>query len=65
MTTTQARPAFILIRHHNSYEFHPETGGDETTIRFVHGRRVEVYSVPTEEARQLWARLTRSGYEKF
>ncbi len=45
------------------YTFRPR--GDEVTIVHLTGRNHTEYSVSTQEARELWKRLIRKGYERF
>ncbi len=47
----------------NGYEFTPQ--GDTVTVRFTHGRHCDVYTLPVEEARALWRKLRKQGYEVF
>lgn len=47
------------------YTFSPLPGGERVVVRFVGPRNTTVVTVPVQEARDLWARLRRRGYERW
>jgi hypothetical protein len=47
------------------YTFRLPPGADTTEVTHVTGRSRLTYEVTTTEARELWLRLIRKGYEKF
>jgi hypothetical protein len=54
---------FTLARSNVMYTFTPQEGGTE--VERTAGRSRSCYSMSAEEARQLWKRLTKQGYERF
>lgn len=56
----------LIAAGRRTYTFTPLPGGVEVVVRFTAvGTTVELPPLPVQEARDLWKRLRRKGYERW
>lgn len=65
MSITVVQRHTLIAPGRRSYTFDPLPGGSEVRVRFCGPKYETEATVTTEEARALWQRLLRCGYERW
>ena len=65
MPATVQQRYTLIADGRRTYTFTPLSGGVKVAVRFTSPRYSTEAIAPTQEARELWRWLLRSGYERW